>query len=293
MITTEVKAIDLPLAEDPVEKWRPYPLFSGPTPAHDQMACHVSVLSPGHCPHPPHEHVEEELLIILNGEADILIANGPQPEGAHVERLRAGSFVYYPAHQHHTIRNCPAAPVSYLMFKWCAAPANIERPLATTFYHFDGETSPPASEGFAPRLLFEHPTAYLTKLHAHLTDLKPGAGYPPHADKYDVAIVVLSGRVETLGQTVERGGVIYYSAGELHGMKNVGDTLARYLVFEFHSPRLQEIDQPERVAAHIDQPETARRTSFFFETFQRLMSRVMRRSAPQVHQLAQRPRQSP
>ena len=31
-------------------------------------------LSPGHSPHPPHTHVEEEILIVLQGEADILIA---------------------------------------------------------------------------------------------------------------------------------------------------------------------------------------------------------------------------
>jgi len=243
MITTQVQTIVLPLAEDPVEKWRPYPLFSGPTPAHDQMACHVSILSPGHSPHLPHEHVEEELLIILDGEADILIADGPRTEGAHVERLHAGSFVYYPAHQYHTIRNCPAAPVTYLMFKWRAEPAQTGRPLTTTFHHAERAPAASRSEGFAPRLLFEHPTAYLTKLHAHLTDLKPGAGYPPHADPYDVGIVVLSGRVETLGQVVESCGLIYYSAGELHGMKNVGDTTAQYLVFEFHSPRLPANEQ--------------------------------------------------
>ena len=238
MITTQIKTIRLPLTEDPVKKWRPYPLFSGPTPAHDQIACHVSVLSGGHSPHPPHQHREEELLVMLDGEADILIADRPQSEGARIERLRAGSFVYYPAfRRYHTIRNCLASPVTYLMFKWHAATGTTERPLGTTFQHLDGST-PISSEGFAPRLLFEHPTAYLTKLHAHLTDLQSDAGYPAHADGYDVAIVVLSGRLETLDRIAEPYDVIYYSAGELHGMKNVGDTPARYLVFEFHSPRI-------------------------------------------------------
>ena len=88
--------------------------------------------------------------------------------------------------------------------------------------------------GLRPRLLFESPTVHLGKLHAHITDLQPGAGYPPHADAYDVAIVVLSGQVETLRPKIEPFSVIYYSAGETHGMKNVGDTVARYLVFEFH-----------------------------------------------------------
>ena len=74
----------------------------------------------------------------------------------------------------------------------------------------------------------------LSKLHCHVTELQPGAGYAPHADEHDVMIVVLSGIVETLGQTVTRNGAIYYSAGELHGMRNVGEELARYFVLEFH-----------------------------------------------------------
>src|SRR5262245_44120038 len=234
MITTEVKSILFVDADLAGEKWRPYPLFSGQTRAHDDMACHFSLLAPGHSPHPPHAHVEEEILVILKGEADILIADGPQPDGAHVERLHPGSFVYYPAYQHHTIRNSPEAPVVYLMFKWRTASQTPQQILGTTFYHFDAARSPASADGFAPRLLFEGRTAHLGKLHAHITELQPGAGYPPHADPYDVAIVVLSGQIETLGQRVEPFSVIYYAAGEMHGMKNLGDTVARYLVFEFH-----------------------------------------------------------
>lgn len=241
MITTEVKSIRFTDADLAGEKWRPYPLFSGQTRTHDDMACHYSLLSPGHSPHPPHTHVEEEILIILKGEADILIADGPHADGARVERLRPGSFVYYPAYQHHTIRNSPEEPVAYLMFKWRTASKASPQVLGTTFYHFDEASSPGSAEGFAPRLLFEGPTAHLGKLHAHITELQPGAGYPPHADAYDVAIVVLSGQVETLGQRVEPFGAIYYSAGEMHGMKNVGDTVAHYLVFEFHGRPVEQM----------------------------------------------------
>lgn len=81
------------------------------------MSSHVSVLSPGHSPHPPHSHVQEELLIVLKGEAEILIVESPDPARARVERLVPGYFVYYPAYQHHTLRNPAASPVTYLMFK--------------------------------------------------------------------------------------------------------------------------------------------------------------------------------
>ncbi|HLC09055.1 MAG TPA: cupin domain-containing protein, partial [Methyloceanibacter sp.] len=70
-----------------------------------------------------------------------------------------------------------------------------------------------------------------------VTDMQPGAGYPSHTDEHEVAIVVFSGTVETLGKTVGPGGSIYYAAGQPHGMRNIGNEPARYLVFEFHGPK--------------------------------------------------------
>ena len=39
-------------------------------------------------------------------------------------------------------------------------------------------------------------------------------------------------------------GVIFYAAGEMHGMRNVGEAQARYLVFEFRG-RHTRIEGPE------------------------------------------------
>ena len=220
-----------------VDGWVPYPLLRGSTPILSAMESHVSVLSPGHSPHPPHCHVEEELLIVLNGEAEILIAKGADPDGARIERLVAGSFVYYPAYQYHTIRNSSDSPVTYLMFKWQAPLAGAGCPLQTNIFDIEGAAAASDSNPMSMRVLFESATGYLSKLHAHVTDLKPGAGYPAHADEHDVAIVVFAGRVETLGEIVGRSGSIYYAAHEPHGMSNAGHEQARYLVFEFHSPK--------------------------------------------------------
>jgi hypothetical protein len=77
-------------------------------------------------------------------------------------------------------------------------------------------------------------TRHLRHLHAHITTLQPGAGYEPHADAYDVCIVVLEGTIETLGERVGPSSIVYCCAGELHGMRNAGDVPALYLVYEFH-----------------------------------------------------------
>ena len=233
MLSTCVRSIGLPLKEGE-SGWQPYDFFQGSTPILDDMECHASVLSPGHCPHPPHSHHEEELLIVLDGEAELLIADRPSFEGARVEKVGPGAFAYYPAFQHHTIRNVGEKPVSYLMFKWhldgAAAAAD---PLPTSVVRYK-EAAPHAGHGFIVDQLFEKPTGWLGKLHCHTTRLEPGAGYAAHVDAYDVAIVTLSGTVETLGEKVGPFSVIYYAAGQKHGMRNIGDEPAHYLVFEFH-----------------------------------------------------------
>jgi mannose-6-phosphate isomerase-like protein (cupin superfamily) len=256
-LVTVAKSLTLPLERDEAKGWRPHKLFRGRTPVFELMACHASVLDPGHSPHAPHSHIEEELLIVLDGEAEVVIADGPSENEARIETLRRGEFVYHPAFQHHTIRNAAAAPVTYLMFKWRAAPANNASPLASTIFRGDIFANARERKPFASRRLFEHPTAFLQKLHAHVTVLEPGAGYAPHTDDYDVAIVTFDGAVKTVGRTVRPHGVIYYAAGEPHGMRNVGNAPARYLVFEFHPPKdrprgeLDEATSPPPVISRL------------------------------------------
>jgi len=250
MLSTAVHRVALPL-EAPPEPWVAVPGFRGPTRTLADMACHASALVAGHVPHPPHQHVEEELLIPLHGEVELTIPRGPDDPSPRVERIRPGSFVYYPGGQYHTIRNPGPAPVGYLMFKWRAGASDARSPLGTTIASHGELAAPADAPPFWSRVLFEGPTGLLGKLHAHLTVLAPGGGYEPHVDAYDVAIVVLSGTIETLGQSVGPDGVIYCSAGEPHGMRNTGTEPARYLVFEFHTPGMTA---EARDAARAAQP---------------------------------------
>jgi uncharacterized cupin superfamily protein len=229
------RPIELPLAGDPERGWRPHPIARGRTPNAEFMSVHVSVLSPGRCPHPPHAHVEEEVLVVLNGEAEILFAESADESTARVERVSAGAFTYYPAYQYHTLRNVGAGDLTYLMFKWQGPAWEAAAPATTGLFRFTdillAPTKPYQTEKF-----FEQPTGYLRRLHAHMSSLAPGAGYQPHRDKHDVAIIVLAGEIDVDGKRLAPCGLFYFPAGTLHGMRNAGPSRARYLVFEFHAP---------------------------------------------------------
>jgi hypothetical protein len=108
--------------------------------------------------------------------------------------------------------------------------------------HARSSNDAPASSMHQTRLL-DTETEYLRHLRAHVTVLQLGAGYAPHIDAYDVGIIVLEGTVETLGERVGQHGLVFYAAGEPHGMTNVGTVLAVYVVFEFHG-RHRDTDEP-------------------------------------------------
>jgi quercetin dioxygenase-like cupin family protein len=178
------------------------------------------------------------LLILLAGEADLILPERKATrENEPPLRLRAHQFVYYPAGYPHTLVGASREPVHYLMVKWMSAPTGITEPLPFgTFSPFEPPTDA-ADAGCRPfqthRLLKGH-TQWLRRLRCHTTALASRAGYEPHADPYDVIILVLDGHVETLGKRLGPNGVIFYAAGEQHGIHNPGETMARYLVFEFH-----------------------------------------------------------
>jgi mannose-6-phosphate isomerase-like protein (cupin superfamily) len=234
MLEPVVHHFDLPLA--PGQRFQSFPAFHGRTRNVEAMACHASVLPPGGVPHPPHAHAEEEILIPLNGEVELRIANSPDDPAPRIVRAAPGSFVYYPAFQHHTICNPGDATVAYLMLKWTAPAAGRTSPAGTTFVHSIDTLPVEGAGGFRTRLLLQAPTSWLARLQAHVTELEPGAGYEPHADGHDVAIIPIAGTIGTLGTRATRGGVVYIPAGSLHGMRNPGSERARYLVFEFHAP---------------------------------------------------------
>ena len=239
---SRIYPLQLPLPFNVQQRWKPFPIFNGYTADLQHITCHVSALAPGHQPHPPHTHREEEILMIMHGAADVIL---PSLGKNHRVRLQAGEFVYYPAHFLHTIEGVSAEGCNYLMLKWYN---DVPTPQNTLpYYQYlnsdkKGGNGKPIEYG----VLFEGATASLRKLQAHITRLAPGAHYAPHIDPYDVAIIVLEGQVETLGESVQAGQVIFYPAGQPHGMANKTKQPASYVVFEFHGACVAGAGDPEK-----------------------------------------------
>jgi len=228
-------AFDLPeLPLTPVAHFASMPHFRGRTAKIDFMDGHSSVLAPGASPHRLHAHVEEEILVVVSGQAELMTADDVGAQSVRRETMNAGDFAYYPAFQPHTLVNASDSPVLYTMLKWRNKRGHAPNDAAgPTFVRAADTLAAVADPGKRNRgTILNTRTRWLDRLHCHVSIAVPGVGYAPHADRYDVAIVLFSGAIETLGKTVSAPALLYHPACAMHGLKSVGTEPARYLVFE-------------------------------------------------------------
>lgn len=82
-----------------------------PTATVDQLEMHVGMLNPGEMSHPPHKHVNEELIILKEGICETL-SNGQWV------RVEAGSVVFNASNSLHGFRNVGQWPAVYHVINW-------------------------------------------------------------------------------------------------------------------------------------------------------------------------------
>ncbi|MCB1121146.1 MAG: cupin domain-containing protein [Verrucomicrobiae bacterium] len=223
------------------------PVAEGPTPDLQYMEIHYSILNVGRTPHPPHVHIEEEVLMIVNGEAELIVEDAKGSNNLKRHAVKAGDFIYYPANWRHTIENTSDQEVVYLMFKWKNEEPQNGEVLESVLIRGSSslEHAKDAPNSFETELLLEGRTGYLRKLHSHASHVLPGGGYDAHADAYDVGIVLMEGAFETLGEKVEAPALVYYASGEKHGLRGLEGTTAKYIVFEFHGKHGDVYENPK------------------------------------------------
>lgn len=82
-----------------------------PTRTLDELEMHITTLNPGQTSHPPHQHVNEELIILREGECETL------SDGKWVH-VGPGSVVFNASNSLHGFRNVGKVPAVYHVINW-------------------------------------------------------------------------------------------------------------------------------------------------------------------------------
>ena len=86
-------------------------VMRAPTPSLDELEIHVTTLNVGQVSHAPHQHPEEELLIVKEGTVETL-------QNGKASRLGPGSIIFHSSNDLHNIRNAGTIPATYHVFQW-------------------------------------------------------------------------------------------------------------------------------------------------------------------------------
>jgi mannose-6-phosphate isomerase-like protein (cupin superfamily) len=85
--------------------------FSGATDQVQSMTGGSLRLKPGMSPHPPHQHPEEEFMVITEGTGDVMV-------DGKTTKVAPGSMMYCAAGTLHGILNTGKGPLLFYFYKW-------------------------------------------------------------------------------------------------------------------------------------------------------------------------------
>ena len=85
--------------------------FNGPTDQVESMTAGSLRLKPGMSPHAPHQHPEEEFMVITEGAGDISV-------DGKLTKVAPGSMMYCAAGTLHGIVNTGKVPLLFYFYKW-------------------------------------------------------------------------------------------------------------------------------------------------------------------------------
>ena len=88
--------------------------FKARTATLDELEMHATTLEPGKASHPPHQHPNEELIIVMQGTVETL-SNGEW------KRVGPGSVIFNASNQLHGLRNAGTGEAIYHVINWKTA----------------------------------------------------------------------------------------------------------------------------------------------------------------------------
>ena len=96
-----------------------------PTVTLEELEIHITTLKPGLASHAPHQHPNEEMLVVREGTVEALV-NGE------LKRVGPGSIIFQASNQLHNIKNVGDVPATYHVINWkTAATPKVSAPKAS------------------------------------------------------------------------------------------------------------------------------------------------------------------
>ena len=119
---TFAAAVDGPLAKSAVFQWDALTVTKteigarrgvvrAPTATLDELESHITTLNPGQSPHPPHQHPNEEMIIVKEGGVEAYVNGEWVP-------VATGGIIFFASNVPHTVRNTGGNAATYYVINW-------------------------------------------------------------------------------------------------------------------------------------------------------------------------------
>jgi quercetin dioxygenase-like cupin family protein len=229
--STVFKWEDLPARPTPNGERRD--VANNPTSTLSVFECHITTLNPGQASHLPHQHPQEELILIKEGKLEVHINGRTQLAGP-------GSTLFYSSNDLHAVKNGGDTRATYWVINVATAAThdasaqNKTPKLQSAVYDYEKLEVKPTKVGEG-RAVLNGSTVTLKNLETHITTINAGeAPHAPHRHPDDEFVLVREGTLEVningRTQRAGAGSVLFLSSNDLHGWRNVGTTRASYHV---------------------------------------------------------------
>lgn len=209
-----------------------------PTATFERFESHISTLLPARVSHPPHQHAQEELIVLKEGHLAVHLNGCDVP-------LSAGSLCFFAANDWHAVHNDGDTPATYYVFNFqtAATKSAPARPasesaspdkLKSQIFAWEQLPVTPTPKG-ARREIADAPTVTCASLKIHATTLNVGEiPHAPHHHPVEEIILVKEGRLEATVNgrflVASAGSILFIASNEEHGLRNLADGPTTYYV---------------------------------------------------------------
>ncbi len=98
----------LPVHTNPANGAESRQVLNGTTHDGFPIDLHITTLPPGQSPHPPHQHVHEEMMLVQSGSLEATISGQKSVVGP-------GSVIYINSNDEHGLKNTGTVPAQYFV----------------------------------------------------------------------------------------------------------------------------------------------------------------------------------